>query len=63
MRSWTLKNQDGLKKKTTLTGTSKVTPNQDYYQVSKLEIEYDMMEEMYTTLSMRTRTCLEKLTF
>ena len=38
-----------------------MTPNQKSYQLSKLEIEFHVMEEMYAAL--RLCTCEEKTTF
>ena len=45
----------------TLTATAQMTPNQKSYQLSKPEIEFHMMEEMYAALCMRG--CAEKTTF
>ena len=36
----------------TLTVTAQLTPNRKFYQLSKPEIELQMMEEMYATLHM-----------
>ena len=41
--------------------TAQMTPNQKSYQLSKPEIEYPVMEEMYAALHMCT--CAEKTTF
>ena len=43
-----------------LTATPQLTPNQKSYQLSKPEIEFHMMEEMYAALCMCT--CAEKTT-
>ena len=43
------------------TATAKLTPNQKSYQLSKPQIEFDVMEEMYAASCMRT--CAEKTTF
>ena len=40
---------------------SETDPNQKYYQLSKLEIEFAVMKEMYAALGMHT--CSEKTTF
>ena len=45
----------------TLTATAQLTPNRKSYQLSKPEIEFHMMEEMYAALCMCT--CAEKTTF
>ena len=45
----------------TLTATAQLTPNQKSYQLSELEIECHMMEEMYAALCMCG--CAEKTTF
>ena len=45
----------------TLTRTAQLTPNQNCYNLSKPEIEFNVMKEMYAALSMRT--CSEKTTF
>ena len=45
----------------TLTVTAKLTPNRKSYQLSKAEIEFHVMEEMYAAL--RMCTCAEKTTF
>ena len=54
-----------LKKKNlrllTLTATAQLTQNRKSYQLSKPEIEFHMMEEMYAAL--RMCTCAEKMTF
>ena len=44
-----------------MTATAQKTPNQKYYQLSKPEIEFDVMEEMYAASCMRTFE--EKTTF
>ena len=43
-----------------LIGTAQLTPNQKCYPLSKAEIEFNMMKEMYAALNMRT--CSEKTT-
>ena len=45
----------------TLTATAQLTPNRKSYQLSKPEIEFHMMEEMYAALHMCM--CSEKTTF
>ena len=40
---------------------SKTNSKPEIYQLLKLEVEYDVMEEMCVTLGMRT--CFEKSTF
>jgi len=45
----------------TLTATEQLTPNQKFNQISKPEIEFDVNEEMYIVL--RMRTCAEKTKF
>ena len=45
----------------TLTATAQLTPNWKSYQLSKPEIEFHVMEEMYAALFMCT--CAEKTTF
>ena len=45
----------------TLTATTQLTPNRKSYQLSKPEIEFHMIEEMYAALHMYT--CAEKMTF
>ena len=44
-----------------MTATAQLTPNQKFYQLSKPEIEFHVMEEMYAAL--RMCTCAEKTTF
>ena len=43
-----------------LTATTQLTPNRKFYQLSKPEKEFHMMEEMYAAL--RMRMCAEKTT-
>ena len=45
----------------TLTATAQLTPNRKSYQLSKQEIEFDVMEEMYAAWHMRQWA--EKTTF
>ena len=45
----------------TMTATAQLTLNQKSYQLSKLEIEFHVMEEMYAALCMCG--CAEKTTF
>ena len=64
-----LKNEDEIKNITwkncwwllTLTGTATLLQNRKCYQLSKPEIEFDVMKEMYAALGMHT--CSEKTTF
>ena len=43
------------------TATAQLTPNQRSYQLSKPEIEFHVMEEIYAAICMYT--CAEKTTF
>ena len=45
----------------TLTATAQLTPNWKSYELSKPEMEFHVMEEMYAAL--RMSMCAEKMTF
>ena len=56
--------EDNLRWKMTfnrVTATAQLTPNRKPYQLSKAEIDLDMMKEMYAASCMRM--CAEKTTF
>ena len=47
----------------TFTATAKLTPNRKSYQLSKPEIEFDVIGETYAYAALHMRTCAEKPTF